>query len=72
VIDRDPEKPIGTDVIISNTDVSDNSVTVSVICPERTPELFSKNQPKRKREGDASLDRYSFQSSVFAVSGEEI
>ncbi|XP_067216325.1 uncharacterized protein [Linepithema humile] len=64
VIDRKLEKPIGTDVIVSNTDISDNSVTVSVICPERTPELFTRNQPKRKREDDASLDRSSFQSSV--------
>ncbi|XP_036151369.1 uncharacterized protein LOC118648907 [Monomorium pharaonis] len=72
VIDRELEKPIGTDVIVSNTDVSDNSVTVSVICPERTPELFSKNQPKRKREGDAPLDRFSLQSGVSAVAGERI
>lgn len=71
VIDREPEKPMGTDVIVSNTDVSDNSVTVSVICPERAPELFSRSQPKRKRElGDVSLGRYTFPSDVPAVSGE--
>lgn len=69
MIDRESEKPIGTDVIVSNTDISDNSVTVSVICPERTPEPFSRTQPKRKREGDASLDRFSLQSDV---SGERI
>lgn len=71
--DREAEKPIGTDVIVSNTNVSDNSVTVSVICPERTPELFSRNQPKRKREGEnASLERFSFQSDASAISGKEI
>ncbi|XP_018313896.1 uncharacterized protein [Mycetomoellerius zeteki] len=69
VTDHEPEKPIGTDVIVSNTDISDNSVTVSVICPERTPELFSKNQSKRKRKDDASrLDRFSHQSDISAVS----
>lgn len=73
VTDREPEKPIGTDVIVSNTDVLDNSVTVSVICPERTSELLSRNQPKRKCEGEnASLDRFSFQNDASAVSGEEI
>jgi hypothetical protein len=71
VIDRKPEKPIGSDVIVSTTDVSNNSVTVSVIYPERTGEpLLSRSQPKRKREGDASLDRLSFQSSI--VPGERI
>lgn len=64
MIDCESEKPIGTDVIVSNTDVSNNSVTVSVICSERTPEPFSRNRPKRKREGDASLDRLSFQSDI--------
>lgn len=73
VIDRKSEKRIGADVIVSNTDVSDNSVTVSVICPERTPELFNKNfQPKRKREDDTSLDRSSFQSHVSVASGERL
>ncbi|RLU16495.1 hypothetical protein DMN91_010563 [Ooceraea biroi] len=70
VIDRKPEKPIGTDVIVSNTDVSNNSVTVSVIYPERTAEPLSRNQTKRKREGDMSLDRFSFQSSL--MPGERI
>jgi len=71
VIDRKPEKPIGSDVIVSTTDVSNNSVTVSVIYPERTGEPpLSRSQPKRKREGDASLDRLPFQSSV--VPGERI
>lgn len=70
--DREPEKPIGTDVIVSNTDVSDNSVTVSVICPERIPEPFSRTQPKRKRESNASVDRFSLQSGVSVVSGEGI
>lgn len=69
MIDCEPEKPIGTDVIVSNTDVSNNSVTVSVICSERTPEPFSRNHPKRKREGDTSLDRLSFQSDI---SGKKI
>ncbi|XP_072744492.1 uncharacterized protein [Anoplolepis gracilipes] len=65
VIDHKSEKPIGTDVIVSNTDATDNSVTVSVICPERTHELFSRNQQsKRKCESDVALDRSSFQSSV--------
>ncbi|XP_070516687.1 uncharacterized protein [Cardiocondyla obscurior] len=68
VTDCESEKPIGTDVIVSNTDVSDNSVTVSVICPERAREPFSRNQPKRKQEVDASPDRFTFQSC--AVSGE--
>ncbi|XP_018357548.1 PREDICTED: uncharacterized protein LOC108757585 [Trachymyrmex cornetzi] len=69
VTNHEPEKPIGTDVIVSNTDISDNSVTVSVICPERSPELFCRNQPKRKREDDASrLDRFSHQSDISAVS----
>ncbi|KYN01258.1 hypothetical protein ALC62_07877 [Cyphomyrmex costatus] len=68
VTDREPEKPIGTDVIVSNTDISDNSVTVSVICPEKTPELFRRNQSKRKREDDASLDKFSHQSDISAVS----
>lgn len=72
MIDREPEKPIGTDVIVSNTDVSDNSVTVSVICPERTAEPFSRNHPKRKRKDDASLDKFSFQSDVSIVSGERV
>jgi len=67
VIDRKLEKPLGTDVIVSNTNISNNSVTVSVIYPEKAPELFTKNQPKRKREGDASLDRSPFQSSIVSV-----
>lgn len=71
MIDRKLEKPIGADVIVSNTDISDNSVTVSVICPERTPELFTRNQPKRKREGSALLDRSSFQSSVSVTLSEK-
>lgn len=70
VIDRKPEKAMGTDVIVSNTDISNNSVTVSVIYPERTAEPLSRNQPKRKRDGDPSLDRLPFQSSV--VPGERI
>ncbi|XP_011866141.1 PREDICTED: uncharacterized protein LOC105561086 [Vollenhovia emeryi] len=72
VTDREPEKPIGTDVIVSNTGISDNSVTVSVICPERTPEPFSRNQPKRKYEGDASLDRFSFQCGAPVVSDKSL
>lgn len=67
------EKPIGTDVVVSNTDAMDNSVTVSVICPERTSELFNRNQQsKRKREGDVQLDRSSFQSNVSVASGDRI
>ncbi|XP_070163583.1 uncharacterized protein [Polyergus mexicanus] len=69
VIDPKSEKPIGTDVVVSNTDTMDNSVTVSVICPERTPELFNRNQQsKRKREGDVQLDRSSFQNNVSVAS----
>ncbi|KYM84886.1 hypothetical protein ALC53_05035 [Atta colombica] len=68
VTNHEPEKPISTDVIVSNTDISDNSVTVSVICPERTPELFCRNQPKRKREDAAassSKKRGSDDQSIF-------
>lgn len=73
VIEHKTEKPIGTDVIVSNTDAMDNSVTVSVICPERTPEPFNRNQqPKRKREGDVPLDRSSYQSNVSVASGDRI
>ncbi|KAL0118406.1 hypothetical protein PUN28_009219 [Cardiocondyla obscurior] len=67
VTDCESEKPIGTDVIVSNTDVSDNSVTVSVICPERAREPFSRNQPKRKQEVDASPDRFTFQSCAVSA-----
>jgi len=70
VIDRKPEKTIGSDVIVSTTDVLNNSVTVSVIYPERTGEPLSRSQAKRKREGDASLGTLPFQSSV--VPGERI
>lgn len=73
-IDSNPEEPIGTEVIVSNTDVSDNSVTVSVICPERSPRQFpSKNQLKRKRDGDVPPDRSSpFPSTISVASGERI
>ncbi|EGI59859.1 hypothetical protein G5I_11954 [Acromyrmex echinatior] len=72
VTNHEPEKPISTDVIVSNTDISDNSVTVSVICPERTPELFCRNQPKRKREDAAassSKKRGSDDQSIFSSAG---
>jgi len=73
VVDHKSEKPIGTDVIVSNTDAMDNSVTVSVICPERTPELSNRSQqPKRKREGDVPLDKASFQSSISVTLGDRI
>ncbi|XP_032674472.1 uncharacterized protein LOC116845639 [Odontomachus brunneus] len=58
-----------TEVIVSNTDVSDNSVTVSVICPERSPRQFpSKNQLKRKRDVPPDRTSSSFSSTVSVAS----